>query len=808
MEPPAPAFTTVHLEGHQLSGRTFLLGNGGGFVLYLPVELNIANRTLVPIKWFGVSEFGRKYLEAARVWIEREGRRTLLNRADQFAFDQTLTEAVRSFHVEGVTVRQRFFVPPRQPACVMTLECDRPATFIVEPQFDMRYYQAFNTDFDGYNVDSVGQELDAALIVGNQIEGPNQTQMDFRCVIRCAGSPMSVEVLPEGERLQERTYLKDEQRQKLIHSIYRETHETAPDEAPIWDSYCNTVFVPAHLRVEAPASLVFAFDPDVKRAEKVAREVVADLHELSRDAEARGEALMDQAMFRCGDAEVDVAYRHVLSRLDSCLVARDVDVRSQDKTEHLTAIFAGNKYFLDAWKRDENICLGALMLTNDFETMRTILDNTWQSQDQRTGRLPHIIRLGEPLVYFSSDGTLWALRRLADYTRLTADTSLLEEKYGMVEQFFEASLGYVRRGLLPSGGVIQRSYLWETWEDTAFTPRDGYPVEIELLWLDALRCFLPTIGNHNPDLADRLQGTYREGMESFTEFHLDGYLADSLDYQFHPRERLTPNGYLAFLLDHPLPPDLARDMVLVARDQLAGRMGVKSLAPRDWPEQFSAAFVQDAHNIRDKSMMSVGIYNYHRGIEWPWLCPFLLLGELAVGDTQTGYDHYVRGQMRSSLHHSGVGGLDELQDLRGPLGADFQGWSMAGFLACLHDFAGVQVDALEHRIIVRPSIPRSWPHLLVRRRVKNCRFDVEYRPSSEDQRILVQAVDEVPAGFQLEIGIRVPEGAMVESIWLNDQECAPMGWRLQPMPAEAPQEAWMSTDFKSRTEVEFRFKRP
>src|SRR5579884_509685 len=104
MEPPAPAFTTVHLEGHQLSGRTFLLGNGGGFVLYLPVELNIANRTLVPIKWFGVSEFGRKYLEAARVWIEREGRRTLLNRADQFAFDQTLTEAVRSFHVEGVTV--------------------------------------------------------------------------------------------------------------------------------------------------------------------------------------------------------------------------------------------------------------------------------------------------------------------------------------------------------------------------------------------------------------------------------------------------------------------------------------------------------------------------------------------------------------------------------------------------------------------------------------------------------------------------------------------------------------------------------
>jgi len=62
--------------------------------------------------------------------------------------------------------------------------------------------------------------------------------------------------------------------------------------------------------------------------------------------------------------------------------------------------------------------------------------------------------------------------QLRVFSAQSADAGLLQAKMPMVERFFAASLAFVQRGLLPSGGIIDHAYLWETWEDTPFTPRD------------------------------------------------------------------------------------------------------------------------------------------------------------------------------------------------------------------------------------------------------------------------------------------------------------------------------------------------
>lgn len=806
METVYPSGRAIRLTGNQMQARAFLLGNEGGLVLHLPVELNIGDRTLLPIKWFGVSEFGRKYLEASRVWIERAGQRTMLNRSSQVEFTHELSEAVRTFLVEGVTVRQRFFVPNRWAGCVMTLECDRPAQFIVEPHYDMRYYQAFNTDFSGYDAKVTTQQGVDVLTVSNEIEGPTGGRMKFHSTIRPVGGPMHVDSLPHDDRLQPRTYLKDEHREKLLHRVISETHNISPDEAPIWEKYTNTVYGPAHLTLEAPATLVFSFDEEEHQAESVGASIAANLTDLYHQNDADSMKRLEQALLLTGNTEVDLAYTQVLSRFNSCLVARDVTVEMDShKIEHFTGIFAGDKYFLDAWKRDENISLEGLMHGNDYETMGTILENTWQYQDDRTGRLPHIIRLGQPLVYYSSDGTPWALHRLLQYWKLSGDQSLLDKKYPMVERFFAAGLEMAQRGLLPSGGIIEKSYLWETWEDTAFTPRDGYPVEIELLWLTVIDQGLPLVRERNPELAQRLEEALETGHETFELFYLDGYLADSLDYNFRPRRLLTPNGFIAFGLDYPIPGDLSREMVLLARDQLAGRVGVKSLAPRDWPKVFSPEFLADPANFHNGNMASVGIYNYHRGIEWLWLNQYLLLGELRYGDTDTGYRRYVEGQVRAALEKSGVGGLDELHDLHGPLGADFQAWSMASFVTSLHHFAGIDVDANARRVSVRPSLPKTWPDLLCRRRVENCRFDVRMRINPKGTNVItVDALDSVPRGYEIEIGIRVAGSEAVTTISVNGREVPPDKRELRHPSGEAgPSEVWVHAPFDKGMEVVF-----
>lgn len=760
----------IHLAGSAQRTRTFLLGNEAGFVLYLPVEENIRDRTLVPIKWFGASEFGRKYLEVSCFWVQQDGKEVRLDRADQTGFTQYLDRAERDFCTGNTSVRQTVMVPNGIRAFLMTLEADPETGFGVEPEFDMRYYQAFNTDFSGYRADVVEIGGRPVLSVCNRIKGPETVDfLEFHALIAAIDGSMSVRMLPEKERLRAKTYLKDEDRRKLIMQSYALTHETAPDEAPIWDTYETQVYAPARIETPGTATLAFAFGATMDDAREALDAVLKSPASLRKQKRTEVADLLGRGALSTGVADIDTAYNQILSRFDQALVARDITIHAGDKEiEHFSAIFAGNKYFLDAWKRDENISLIALLLTNDYATVASILRETWQYQDERTGRLPQIIRLGEPLVYYSSDGTLWALRRLWQYTRMTGDDSILKEKYGMVEHFFSASLNFVKRGLLPSGGIIDKSYLWETWEDTPYTPRNGYPVEIELLWLTALKDYEPVIRRHNPSLADRLKRAHDEGMKTFNLFCLDGYLADSLTPDFKPRPILTPNGYIAFDVDFPLSDDLKRHMVTVARDQLAGQVGVKSLARRDWAGVLSPEFLKAKGSVVDGHLESVGLYDYHRGVEWLWLNQFMVEGELECGNPDTAYKLYLAGEVKSALHKLAVGGLSELYDVKGPLGADFQAWSMAGFVASLHAFSGVDVDAVERRINVRPDPPKAWPRYSCRRQVGQTCFDVLYqRDESGAQKLRVAPVDSAPAGYTLSLGARIPHEAKRVEVQVN-----------------------------------------
>src|SRR5579884_3913041 len=79
---------SISLTGHALAGRTFILGDGAGFVVYLPVEQNVRDRTLMSIKWFGASGFGRQFLEALVVSVGAEGMLRKLDRSDEIAFVQ------------------------------------------------------------------------------------------------------------------------------------------------------------------------------------------------------------------------------------------------------------------------------------------------------------------------------------------------------------------------------------------------------------------------------------------------------------------------------------------------------------------------------------------------------------------------------------------------------------------------------------------------------------------------------------------------------------------------------------------------
>src|SRR5947209_15560115 len=82
--------------------------------------------------------------------------------------------------------------------------------------------------------------------------------MDFYGAIGTV-SPCEMELVPEGQRLVRKTYLKDEAREKAIESVYSETGSQVPDEAPIWNQYSTQVYSPATFRSRGPMTLVCSF---------------------------------------------------------------------------------------------------------------------------------------------------------------------------------------------------------------------------------------------------------------------------------------------------------------------------------------------------------------------------------------------------------------------------------------------------------------------------------------------------------------------------------------------------------------------
>jgi glycogen debranching enzyme len=762
----------VVLSAERLQDRSFLLGNRAGFSLYLPVATNNRDVTLQASKWYGASGFGKSFLEGFVTWVEVDGATVLLDRSNQTSFIMRLDEAIRVYQVAGREVHAHYFVPNGVQAVVLSLEAD--VTFGIRPELDMRYYQEFNTDFGSY----AAEQHDEYVLAHNRVinVGALKEVMEFYGAIGTI-SPSVMESVPASERLIEKIYQKDKAREKTIESVYDETGHVVPDEAPIWNLFSTHAYSPTRFRARGPVTLVCAFGDTKDAATACLDTVKANLYSLRADKRATITRELIDGALETGNEQVDDAYAHVLTRFNDCLVARDavVDVSGQQQQKHFNAIFAGNKYFMDAWKRDENISLGALLSTNDYETVRAILDSTWQFQDERTGRLPQIIRAGESLVYYSSDGTLWALHRLFEYTQQSGDASLMQQKLPMVQHFFRAGMGFAQRGLLPSGGIIDPEYLWETWEDTPFTPRDGYPVEIELLWLTVLAEFTDVI--EDADLAGEMRSTLQEGRKTLELFYGDFYLFDSLGYDWKPHPILTPNGYLAFDLQYRVPASLERAMVELARDQLAGRRGVRSLAPRDWPKVFPPAFLDDPRSHTGKDMASFGIFNYHRGIEWEWFNPSFVAGELLQGDMEHAYRLYTHSQVDGALHDGGIGGLSELYDEHGQLGADFQAWSMAALIESLHRFAGVSVDAHARTILVAPWNPAEWPFLQLRRRVGDLRFDFRYEqtcPAAHRLELHVRegAID----GFQVAFGIRLESGRQVQSASLNGRAVADGDW--------------------------------
>jgi len=381
-------------------------------------------------------------------------------------------------------------------------------------------------------------------------------------------------------------------------------------------------------------------------------------------------------------ADADVAA--LVLAADAFLVRRAIPQPDGALADGRT-ILAGYPWFAD-WGRDTMIALpGICLATGRHAEAREILlsfarfvvdgllpNNFPDEPDEEPGRN-------------TVDASLWYVHALRAYERGTGDGTLVDALLPTVREILDRHLAGTRHGiradfdgLLRAGEPgVQLTWMDARVEGREITPRVGKPVEIQALWIEALRLAAGWCRERGDPAGDRYRAVAIRAADSFrARFQRPdmAHLADVIDGPDGDDWTLRPNQVIALAIDEPLVgTDVARSVLDTVRRELETPVGLRSLAPSE--AGYAGRFNGPAP-WRDAA--------YHQGTVWAWAAgPYvgavLRFGGADARERALAILDGVRGQ----LADGGLGSVGEVFDgdpPHDPYGCPWQAWSVGEVL--------------------------------------------------------------------------------------------------------------------------------
>ena len=390
--------------------------------------------------------------------------------------------------------------------------------------------------------------------------------------------------------------------------------------------------------------------------------------------------------------------RQLVLAADAFLVDRPMGGDSSASPGPMGAsLIAGYPWFND-WGRDTMISLAGLTLvTGRVEVAERILRTyaAWVSHGLVPNRFPD--RADGPLeqaYYNTVDATLWFFRALEEHRAASGSDALIRELFPLLEQILGLHLAGTwfgirmdpADGLLTAGeGETQLTWMDAKPADRAITPRHGKAVEVNALWVNALRSMAGFARSAGADrgrwqeLADRAAA----GFQRFWNPRL-GFCFDGIDGPTGiPDASLRPNQLLALSLPEPLlGEDQAASVLRICGQRLLTRHGLRTLDPAD------PLYVGDyAGDVQRRDLA------YHQGTVWPWwLGPFTRAHYRLHGDRAEALSF-----LEPMAHHLAAAGLGSISEIfdgdapHRPRGCIAQAWSVAQVLEAWTAISGAKV---------------------------------------------------------------------------------------------------------------------
>lgn len=373
--------------------------------------------------------------------------------------------------------------------------------------------------------------------------------------------------------------------------------------------------------------------------------------------------------------ETELARRSDKKDLKSCLhhAARQFIVRRSGKTE----IIAGYPWF-GSWGRDTFIALPGITLSRkDVDSCVEAIDTMTQSM--KGGLFPNM-----GTAYNSVDAPMWFFWTLQ---QLAAHIGAAEvwNKYG---QYMKDILNNFRKGSdyvrMDSNGLVWASNPTHamTWMDAIVdgkpvTGRDGYQVEVNALWYNAI-CFTLALAKKQKDkefveswkdMPELVKASFIDSFWMQKEGHLADYVNGGGKDGF-----IRPNQIIACSLEYSMLDELQTLSVIgTVRQHLLTPMGLRTLSPRN-P-------IYKGHCEGDQPTRDLA---YHQGTVWPWLLEHYVAANFKIaGKSYINEAEHILAAFEPTLSNHGLGSIAEIYDGDPPYhqrGAISQAWSVGALL--------------------------------------------------------------------------------------------------------------------------------
>jgi predicted glycogen debranching enzyme len=349
-------------------------------------------------------------------------------------------------------------------------------------------------------------------------------------------------------------------------------------------------------------------------------------------------------------------------------------------------IVAGYPWFTD-WGRDTLIALRGFMTLEGGQALAREILLAWAdtvSEGMLPNRFPDS---GEQPEYNAVDASLWYVVAVHEYLKAAGDTAppatvkALRVAAGKIVAGYRDGTRYGIRmdedGLLAAGAPgVQLTWMDAKIGDWVVTPRIGKPVEIQALWINALKIMgltsAPWRDLYRHALASFQLRFWNEQRGCLFDVVDENHVAGRNDASLRPNQILAVGGLPFQVLVEPY----ATRVVETVERELLTPLGLRSLAPGEpgyRPRFGTSVFERDS--------------GYHQGTVWPWLIgPFVEAWLRVRGNSleaKREADARFLAPLRAHLAVAGLGHISEVADAEPPHvpgGCPFQAWSLGEFL--------------------------------------------------------------------------------------------------------------------------------